>query len=267
MITSTANPYVKRIRSLCADRRERHRERSFLLEGVRLLNEALAASTELRLVLYAPDQLSRTVAGQQLLEQLVGQSNTFEATAHVVAAATDTVTPQGVVAVAAWPELEPARGVSLILDAVQDPGNVGTLLRSAEASGIGQVYCSRGTADVYSPKVVRAAMGAHFYLPLRVDLTWDEIDVALAGLPHVYAAVAGASMPYYAADWRQPVALIIGNETHGVSAEGLSRTTRQIAIPMAGHIDSLNAGIAGSIMLFEALRQRSHGRRSHQVNN
>jgi TrmH family RNA methyltransferase len=74
-------------------------------------------------------------------------------------------------------------------------------------------------------------------------------------------------MPYYAADWRQPVALIIGNEAHGVSAEGLSRATRQIAIPMAGHIDSLNAGIAGSIMLFEALRQRSHGRRSHQADN
>lgn len=232
-----------------------------MLEGVRLVAEALAAGLQLRLVLYAPDQLASTAAGQRLLEQIAALPVSYAAAPQALAAAADTVSPQGVVAVAAWPELAPRRGLRLVLDALQDPGNVGTLLRSAEAAGVGEVLCSRGTADVFSPKVVRAAMGAHCYLPLRVDLGWDDLDLALADAPHIYAAVAGARMPYYAADWRQPVALIIGNETQGVSAQALERATRQIAIPMFGRTESLNAGVAGSIILFEALRQRSHGRR------
>jgi TrmH family RNA methyltransferase len=103
-------------------------------------------------------------------------------------------------------------------------------------------------------------MGAHFFLPLQVDRDWDAIGAELAGAHHVYAAVADAQMPYYAADWRQPAALIIGGEAHGLSAAGLALSTRQIAIPMAGRAESLNAGVAGSVILFEALRQRSRGR-------
>lgn len=256
VITSTANAYVKYIRSLCADRRERHRERCFVLEGVRLVAEALQAQIELRLVLYAPAQLSDTVAGQQLLTQLAACPHCYAATPRVVAAAADTVTPQGVVAVAAWPNLAPRPGITLILDAVQDPGNVGALLRSAEAAGVGETLCMRGTADVYSPKVVRAAMGAHLYLPLRVDLEWEALTPELEGISHVYAATAHAHTPYYAVDWCVPAALIIGNEAHGISPQGLSRATTHLSIPMQGRTESLNAAIAGSIILFEALRQK-----------
>lgn len=260
MITSTANPHVKFIRSLRADPRERRRERSFVLEGVRLVADALAAQVALKLLLYAPEQLAATEAGQALLQQVEERTGCYAAAPHVVAAAADTVTPQGVVAVAAWPTPAPRPGLTLVLDAVQDPGNVGTLLRSAEAAGIARALCSQGTADVYSPKVVRAAMGAHLYLPLQTDLSWEQIAVELAGLPQIYVAVAQATMPYYAADWRQKAALIIGSEAHGVSTEALALASKQISIPMDGHSESLNAGVAGSIMLFEALRQRSRGR-------
>jgi TrmH family RNA methyltransferase len=164
-----------------------------------------------------------------------------------------------VVAVA-WPELEPRPGLRLVLDGLQDPGNVGTLLRSAEAAGVGLVLATRGIADLYSPKVVRAAMGAHFSQPLRSDLSWDEIGAELGLCPVVYAADATASMPYYAADWRQPAALIVGSEAHGVSEEGGAWATHRIAIPMLGRAESLNAGVAGSVILFEALRQRTRGR-------
>lgn len=259
MITSTANFHVKYIRSLGADRQERHRERSFVLEGVRLVSEALLAQAALRLVLYAPEQLTQTEAGQRLLEQLAGHSMCYAATARVVAAAADTVTSQGVVAVAPWPEPDPRAGMILVLDSVQDPGNVGTLLRSAEASGAGQVLCSRGTADIYSPKVVRAAMGAHFYLPLRVDLEWNDLATVLAGISCIYAATASASTPYFSVNWRAPAALIIGSEAHGISIEGLALATRQISIPMRGRAESLNAAVAGSIILFEALRQQISG--------
>jgi RNA methyltransferase, TrmH family len=146
-----------------------------------------------------------------------------------------------------------------VLDALQDPGNVGTLLRSAEATGVRDVICLAGTADVFNPKVVRAAMGAHFRLPIVQDVDWDRVPALLVA-ENVYAAVAGASMPYYAADWRQPAAVIVGNEANGVSPAGLEIATKQISIPMAAPVESLNAAVAGSIMLFEAQRQRRLGR-------
>lgn len=256
MITSTANAHVKRIRSFSANRRERYRERCFVLEGVRLVAEALHACASLPLVLYTPEQLMQTAAGTHLLQRLAGQPGCYEATAQVVAAAADTVSPQGVVAVAAWPEPEAKAGLVLVLDAVQDPGNVGTLLRSAEASGVAQVVTMRGTADIYSPKVVRAAMGAHFYLPLRVDMTWSELAAHLPTTQPVYAAVGSGTIPYDAVDWQHSAALIIGSEAQGVSREGLALANGQVAIPMAGRAESLNAAVAGSVIMFEALRQR-----------
>ncbi len=141
-----------------------------MLEGVRLVADALEHGALLELAFYVPDQLATTEAGTALLDQLRGRREVFEATPQVLAAAADTVHPQGVVALARWPEVEPGRpGLVLVLDAVQDPGNVGTLLRSAEAVQVAQVLCTRGTADIYSPKVVRAAMGAHFRLATEQD--------------------------------------------------------------------------------------------------
>ncbi|NTU80724.1 MAG: RNA methyltransferase [Chloroflexales bacterium] len=165
-----------------------------------------------------------------------------------------------VLAACAWPAHEPRPGLRLVLDGIQDPGNVGTLLRSAEAAGVGLALCATGTADPYSPKVVRAAMGAHFSLPLRADLGWDEISLELSTCQMVFAADAEATMPYFAADWKQPAALIIGGEARGISDDGMALATHRIAIPMVGRAESLNAGVAGSVILFEALRQRTRGR-------
>jgi RNA methyltransferase, TrmH family len=261
MIESQANPHVKRIRSLAADRRDRRRERLFVLEGVRLVADALAHGGTLTLTLYAPEQLDQTEAGRELREKLDKLPHAHPATPQVVAAAADTVHPQGVVSLARWPAVEPGRpGITLVLDAIQDPGNLGTLLRSAEAVGVAEVLCSGGTADVYSPKVVRAAMGAHFRLATEQDLAWEAVGERLALVDHVYAADAEATMPYYAADWRQPSALIVGNEARGLSEEARSLATKTIGIPMHGRAESLNAAVAGSVILFEALRQRTRGR-------
>jgi RNA methyltransferase, TrmH family len=261
VITSTANSHVKYIRSLAADRKERRRERMFVLEGVRLVADALASGAALELALYAPEPLEATAAGKALAARLREIPRTYEASQQVVAAAADTVHPQGVVAAARWPTVEPGRpGIVLVLDAVQDPGNLGTLLRSAEAVGVAEVLCAPGTADVYAPKVVRAAMGAHFRLAVEQELGWEAVDERLMAVDHVYAAEAGATMPYYAADWRQPSALLVGSEARGLSEDGRARATKLIGIPMRGGAESLNAAVAGSVILFEALRQRSLGR-------
>lgn len=261
MIASPANPNVKRIRSLAADRKERRRERLFVLEGVRLVADALASGAELVLALYAPDQLAGTVEGRGLAERLAAVRGALPATPEVVAAAAETVHPQGVVALARWPVIAPGMpGILLVIEAAQDPGNLGTLLRSAEAVGVAQVICTAGTVDLYSPKVVRAAMGAHFRLSVEQDLGWEAVAERLAAVDHVYGADAGATMPYYAADWRQPSALVLGNEAHGLSDAARAYTTRLIGIPMTGGAESLNIAVAGSVILFEALRQRSRGR-------
>lgn len=261
MISSTANPHVKHIRSLVGDRKGRRHERLFVLEGVRLIGDALSHGAELVLTLFSPEQLAGTDEGSALMPRLGELPQVYPATPAVVAAASDTITPQGVVALARWPRREAApTGVTLVLDAVQDPGNVGTLLRTADAVGVAQVLCLRGTADLFSPKVVRAGMGAHFRLAMEQDLGWEDVGGKLAFVDHVYAADAGAHMPYYAADWRQTVALIVGNEAHGLSDDARSMASKLISIPMRGATESLNAAMAGSVILFEALRQRSLGR-------
>jgi TrmH family RNA methyltransferase len=222
VITSTSNAQVKYIRSLCAQAKERRRERVFVLEGVRLVNDALQAGADLRLVLYDAEHLSASENGRVLVRQLMDRSDSYLAAPQAISAATDTVSPQGVVAVAGWPTIQPRDGIRLVLDMIQDPGNVGTLLRSAEAAGVGAVFCTNGTADVYNPKVVRAAMGAHFSIAIEHELSWDDISAQLGECAQIYVAESAATMPYYAADWKQPSALIIGSEAHGVSAEGLA---------------------------------------------
>jgi TrmH family RNA methyltransferase len=260
VITSTSSPHVKLLRSLATDAKERRRERRFVVEGVRLVTSALDAQARPEPLLYAPEQLERSEAGRALLERIRTAGLGFEASEKAVAAASDTVTPQGVVGALPWPTVEPRKpGLVLLLDALQDPGNLGTLLRSAEAVAVAEVVCMPGCADLYAPKVVRAAMGAHFFLPLRLA-EWDEVEPALLGVDQIYAATAAATMPYFAADWRQPSALIIGNEAHGVGDEGLARASKLLGVPMRGRAESLNAAVAGSVILFEALRQRSRGR-------
>lgn len=244
-----------------ASRQARRHERLFVIEGVRLVEEALKSGAAIAIAVYNPDQLAATERGQALLHAINVQPQAHSAPPDVLAAISDTITPQGIVAAVAWPEIAPRlHGIQLVLDAVQDPGNVGTLLRSAEATGVSQVVCISGTADVYSPKVVRSAMGAHFRLPIVQDIGWDEAPSLLSAADHVYAAAANATMPYYAADWRQSSAIIVGNEANGVSAAGMAVATKAISIPMAAAVESLNAAVAGSVILFEALRQRKLGR-------
>jgi RNA methyltransferase, TrmH family len=113
-----------------------------------------------------------------------------------------------------------------------------------------------GSADAYAPKVVRAAMGAHFRLPVLSDVAWDWLGPALAPLPAIYGADASASQAYDAVDWTAGAAVVVGNEDHGISEEALRWCRRTVAIPMAGGIESLNAAVSGSIILFEAVRQR-----------
>jgi TrmH family RNA methyltransferase len=173
----------------------------------------------------------------------------------VLAAISDTVTPQGVVAVVPFPQIDVARrSLLLVLDNVRDPGNVGTLLRSAAAAGVDEVLVAPDSADPYSPMVVRAAMGAHFRLALG-EADWPAIAGRVAGLAVLLADAAG-EVAYDRHDWQTPSALIVGGEAEGASAEGRALAAQRVRIPMQRDSESLNAAVAGSVILFEAARQR-----------
>ncbi len=260
-ITSTSNPKVKYVRSLY-ERPARYRERRFVVEGLRLVEEALRAGLQPALVFYTAEFAERP-EGRALLERVQGRGWPAELVApHVMERISETVTPQGILAVLPFPEPPaPAQlGLALIVDGVADPGNLGTLLRSAEAAGVDLVLLSEGTTDVFNPKVVRGGMGAHFRLPMRWGMSWEEIAGAVRGLT-VYLADVKGVRSYEAVDWTRPAALIVSNEAHGASPAARRLAHEIIYIPMRGQTESLNVGVAGSIILFEAARQRrAYGR-------
>ena len=270
IIESPANPLVKTLASLSNAKRRRE-QRLFLVEGVRAVEDALKAGHYPRIALYDPDALAKTERGRELVRLLRRNAHHIpalhEATERAIAAASDTQHPQGVVA--AFPFLEwelperPTGALALICDNVQDPGNLGTIMRTAEAAGVTAILLTPLTVDLYNPKVVRAAMGAHFRLPAFPEVDWIDISAMLESLrippERVHATEAGARMPYDKVDWTVPSALIVSNEAHGLSpgarhfAEGAGGF---IGIPMAGGTESLNAAIAAAVVLFEAARQR-----------
>jgi TrmH family RNA methyltransferase len=258
MITSIQNPKIKWVRELQTSSRLRRDERNFVVEGVRLAEEALTSGWPARLVLYTDDLDER---GQDVLRGFVaGGTSTEAVTAQVMRSASDTQTPQGLLAVLAWQVLPLPENLDFLFipDAVRDPGNLGTILRTAAGAGVQAVLLPPGTADAYAPKVLRAGMGAHFRLPV-LPMSWEQIGAHLKQLA-VYLADAGAGLPHTQADFRQPLALIVGGEAEGAGPQAHSLATARVHIPMPGGVESLNAAVASAILLFEIVRQRSEKR-------
>jgi RNA methyltransferase, TrmH family len=187
-----------------------------------------------------------------------------EVSREIMESISDTESPQGILAVIPFPKPTlPARlDFVIITDAIRDPGNLGTLLRTASASGVQALLLSPGTTDPYSPKVVRSAMGAHFQIPF-IQMTWEQIThVCQNNQPlslNVLVADMNQGLPYWQHDLRQPVAFIIGNESEGPGEDAQKLATDWISIPMPGNSESLNAAVAAGILLFEAVRQRGGG--------
>jgi TrmH family RNA methyltransferase len=178
-------------------------------------------------------------------------------TALVMEALSDTVTPSGIVAVFPMRECLPPVSLTwvLVLDRLRDPGNLGTILRSAAAVGVECVMTTKGTVDAYGPKVVRAGMGAHWALDLCLDQRWSQLEQVLEGL-QILLAVPREGRPYWDVNWQVPTALIVGGEAEGASAEAERLASERVTIPMRQGTESLNAAVAASVLLFEAARQR-----------
>jgi len=254
MITSLSNDKVKFVRAL-SDRKQRVRAGRFVIEGARLIDDALAAGVKPDWVFCAEQLTPRARATLAQLKSLSIELNLVSDS--VLQSCSGTETPQGLLAVTAFPYFKWPDNPTLILiaDALRDPGNLGTLLRSAAAAGIDGVLLSPETVDAYSPKVVRGAMGAHFRLPI-VQADWALIAQTIRDLK-VYLASAESEYTYSEVNWTLPSALIVGGEANGASEEAMKLATAHISIPLSREVESLNAAVAASVILFEARRQRS----------
>lgn len=255
-VSSLRNPRVLAARKLLR-RSERQTTGRFLVEGPPAVREALAAHlvTELFVDPSAPaaDELSR-VADREAVP-------VTPVTAGVIAALSDTATPQGMVAVAMTPVVEADvlddATLVVVLAEIRDPGNAGILIRSSVAAGAGAVVFVKGSVDPLNAKCVRASAGALFNVPVVADLTLETAIERLraAGL-RIIGADAHAGRALDQVDMRSPLALVIGNESWGLPMDSQEVLDEVVGIPMPGPAESLNAGVAGSILLFEAVRQR-----------
>lgn len=255
-ITSASNERIRFVKSLYQTR-VRRKERLFLVEGVRLLEEALASGARPELVLIDPEQLERTPRGTALLQALQ-PFETWTVSEPVLKSLSDTVTPQGAIGLFPIPETPkypPLGAVALVLDGIRDPGNAGTILRSADASGYVQTVAFVDSVDAYAPKVVRSAMGAHFRLTILDSPRFADVQSLLGDRP-VYVADQDGPVTYDKVDWKRDCALILGGEAEGASEAALNAATERVMIPMSGSAESLNAAMAGTIMIFEAARVR-----------
>ncbi len=256
MLTSLQNSLVKQIRKLHSAK-ERREQDMFLLEGTHLLEEACAVNYPLVTVCCTPEW---HLLHEELWQQACLRAERAEiVSVEVVKAIATTVQPDGVVATAKRSSSHqvPFTGLALALSTVQDPGNLGTIIRTAAATDASGLWLSADSVDLDNPKVLRASAGQWFRLPMAVspDLTVTVRECQQARM-QVIATLPSAKLTYWEVDWRCPSLILLGNEGAGLSAELVALADLQVRIPLSSRVESLNVAIAAALMLYEAQRQR-----------
>lgn len=254
LITSSQNSKIKLVRSLFGRAKERREANAFVAEGVRLIEEAVISNWGFRFALYDETLSER---GLRLVKKLEDEKVEVEKVENrLLQSISETETSQGILAVVDDSHLSIPDSLNfiLILDQIRDPGNLGTLLRTAAAAGVQAVLISPETTDAFAPKVVRSGMGAHFRLPIH-SMSWEEIREQVRDLQVYLADMDGETC--WETDLRGALVLIIGSEAEGASQEARKLAVQKISIPMSGNVESLNASVAGSVLMFEVVRQRS----------
>ena len=258
------HPTIRRLRALRRDPQRRETEAVFLAEGTHLAEEALRAGARVELALVASG-LDRTPQGRDLRERLVRSGARVEHTpSDVLDSLQDARSPQPVLLVVVRPGraldevLDGRPGVPLLVVAhgIQDPGNLGSILRTADAAGATGFVATGGGADLFHPRAIRATMGSIFRIPCATA----DVDAVLGALPHrgviAVATDTGHGLPFDVHDFRAPTALFLGSEGGGLGEDLVRRCPARVRIPMHPGVDSLSVGAAAAVLLFEASRQR-----------
>jgi len=264
IISSVQNQLIKESRKL-QQRKYREEQKAFLIEGVRLAEEALPRGA-LTTVFYT-EQLLQSERGQALYQRLQEKATAGlvlqEVTPQVLKTLAETESPQGIVAIARQQDKPlsrlslPERALFLIADSLQDPGNLGTMIRTAWCAGADGVICLPGTVDPYNGKTVRASMGGIFNVPVFTGLAWPEVRdwCRSQGVQIVAGDLAG--QPHYSLNYAPKTALVIGNEGQGLTHVRPEQVDALVTIPLAPGAESLNAAVACGILVYEIVRQRA----------
>ncbi|MDO5538978.1 MAG: RNA methyltransferase [Eubacteriales bacterium] len=259
MINSTSNKQIKNLIQLQAKSKVRKEQGLFVTEGIKMYREV----PERRLIkTYVSESFYNKEENRKLLEG-ISERNLEIVADHVFEAAADTKTPQGILCLVKQEEyvlddiLNDKKPLLLLLEDIQDPGNLGTIFRTAEGAGITGIIMSSKTADIYNPKTIRSTMGSLYRMPfLQVKEFEPVLDELKKREIRTYAAHLQGSVDYTAEDYTGGSAFMIGNEGNGLSEKLASQADVYIKIPMSGQLESLNAAIAAAILMFEARRQR-----------
>lgn len=263
MITSTSNPQMKQILQLQKKAKARWQQRVFVVEGPKMVWEA---PREWLQKLYVSCHFSQD---PQSMERLEACGCSVEVVADAVfKAVSSTQTPQGILALLRMPSytltdlLQSEHPHLLVLEGIQDPGNLGTMLRTAEGAGADGIILDRTTVDLYNPKTIRATMGSVYRMPVYIADGLEDVIPALKerGITACAAHLEGA-VSYDVPDYTKGTAFLIGNEGNGLTAGTAALADVRVRIPMEGKVESLNAAIAATLLMYEANRQRRQGRK------
>lgn len=254
-ISSSQNPIIKNIQLLQKKKSERKKQGVFIVEGIRAVNE-VPVHQRIEYIITVDSFDSTQI-------KCLDRSKWIVVTDEIFASISDTESPQGVMAIVAQNRAsleslnEKEKPFYLLLENVQDPGNLGTMIRTAYGFGVDAIFVSKGSVDVYSPKTIRATMGAVCHIPIIMDIEMKEcIQWLKEKNIAVYATALEESKVIYDNDFTKSTALIIGNEANGVSEMTKQLATTKVRIPMPGGLESLNASIAASVCMYEVMKQR-----------
>lgn len=257
MINSTSNKQIKNLNQLIRKAKTRREQRVFVVEGIRMYREV------------PKDKLVQTYVSESFYEKeehrkLLKDTAVEIVSDRVFASVSDTMTPQGILCVVRQQEytlesmIQTENPLLLVLENLQDPGNLGTIFRTAEGAGVTGIIMSSDTADIYNPKTVRSTMGSLYRMPFLYTANMREtMDRLKKQQIRTYAAHLQGSREYYLEDYRGGTAFLIGNEGNGLTVELSEQADAYIKISMSGQLESLNAAVAAAVLMFEARRQRS----------
>lgn len=263
IITSSQNKFIKLAASL-KQKKYRDEVGSFLVEGVRLVEEAVRSDWPVEICICNEESTKNQRVQEILASAQLKHCRVIQVSDAIYSKLTDTKEPQGLMAIMKK-KLCPLEdmleaeenGFFILLDNVQDPGNVGTMIRTAAAAGCSGVILTKGCADVFGTKAVRASMGSVFYVPIVEGLTSSEIISRLGQHgTSIFATSLESSKVYSAVDFKPSVAIVFGNEGNGVSREFLEKAQERLYIPLANHVESLNVAASAAVILYEVVRQR-----------
>lgn len=258
-ITSVQNPYIKSLALLQEKSKERKKTGTFLIEGIREIELALKGGYELDTVLF----LSEINPEEQILKLVRNQTQLIEISKDVYQKLAYRDTTEGILAVAKSKSFSlsdlklPENPLILVAEAPEKPGNIGAMLRTADAANLDAVIIANPKSDMYNPNIVRSSVGCLFTNQIAVGTTSEIITFLKENKIDFYAATLQNSTSYHVQDYTTSTALVVGTEATGLSQEWRENATQNIIIPMQGEIDSMNVSVAAAILIFEAKRQRN----------